>query len=646
MSSVYSSRPHSPPDSFGGSVENLSLTITKADSSKSTAIDLTSNHSDNSPTDNEKTPKRVKRYGITNLQAFKRASAKDSLLSTPVLARNNSVGFTKRSKFREEFSPSPPRKKTPSISIMKILRPRSNIRSQSEANLKAATSQVDGQFDADLTPTKRERRLSQSLISLQKEQQALGKDKGAGPIWEKALKTYQDERSSLLLPTNKDLAKQASPFRERSGSFTSRPKSISSVSPTNTVDCAQYSSTASQGRTPTKSNPDGYFQSDLSTRRSALAQADKIELSPVQEAQAAFDKQMDTTEIVGAWGRYPSHTRKARTSSAGHLDSVQTRDFALEAAIRFAKGEDSIDPTTRLESPPMTRSKRKKKRVGSDRMAKSHSMTFGKTFLKNYTKIFRSQSTEFQRHGHGHRSSVATGGTLEYPELEILPDVWRRAIVEDTANEQSRGESSGQDEHHEAELTAEGKSKNKGKEKQRADESMATLRPKKDDSKDLGLDGITDKGTTTTDRAKVWSVYYEDCIPDFPRISTDFKTLSQPNLNELIELKEFGGRHSFDSRRASMHSRTFPTYFKHHSRHGSRVSRASIASRGSIVPSFRSMGDGGEASEELSGVEGKSMVSVRRSTMDLVTLYRKQEVTERERVLSLMRIESVKNGGL
>jgi hypothetical protein len=314
---------------------------------------------------------------------------------------------------------------------------------------------------------------------------------------------------------------------------------------------------------------------------------------------------------------------------------VRTRDFALEAAIKFVKGEDEdkISPIARPKSSLSDGNKKKRKRVGSQRMAKSNSMTFGKALLKNYTRMFRSQSTEFQRHGYGHRSSIAAGGNLEYPELEILPDVWGSGSTEGRGRPGSREEST--DTMMSGALDG-GKSKAKGKD--RGVDSMSTLRP------NAMLDGGTDEDAST-DRARVWSVYYEDCVPAYPRVSTDIDSLALANLDGLNELQDFGGtptRRSFDfgSRRPSLKSKTLPARIKHHSRHASHLSRASVAS---VVASFVSIDDFDQHEDGLP-VDAKSIVSVRNSTMDLISRYREQEASEREKVLSLVRVESQTQG--
>jgi len=167
-----------------------------------------------------------------------------------------------------------------------------------------------------------------------------------------------------------------------------------------------------------------------------------------------------------------------------------------------------------------------------------------------------------------------------------------------------------------------------GKDKLPAADSMATLRPRRNSSapnlKDLaGSRGGGDNSQPAQDRARVWSVYYETCVPSFPRLSTD----GDFSLDDCVE----PSRLSFDSKRASLHSRTFPP---RHSRHASRGSRLSSTSQRSGDPGILSIFDDATAGEN------KSLASVRRSTMDLMAKYREQEVAEHDRVLSLTRGES------
>ncbi|KAF2833429.1 hypothetical protein CC86DRAFT_400052 [Ophiobolus disseminans] len=636
-SSIYSSRPHSPPDSFGGSMVNLSRSGTEHHNFSHSSIDLRKlRHSTSFPTDNEETPRPVQRSGVTNMTVVRDVTMNTTLLVPPVpLARKNSVADTKKSKFREEFSPSPPRKKiTPSTSIMKFLNPkRLSMRSQSEANLQpdVPALKLDGPFDTlPVAAADRERRQSRSLVSLQAEQQALGKSKGANHVWDQALKAHQEEKASMFLPKNKDLAVHASPFRERSGSCSIRRPSVQED-----IGPALEDSTPKRYSAPLL-GPPAPLNNDrgrplLVSRRSATAGRDELSLE--QEIADAFEKQGDDIDIVGAWGRYPSHTRKERTFSAGKRDHVEARDFALEAAIRFASAtdnndEDLVDPTDRIPSPPLLPGeKKRKKKVGSGKMAKSHSMTFGRKLIKNYySGIFKSSSSEFRRHGRGHRSSIISGGTLEHPELELLPEVFMSGGA-DGAGGSRQHLTDKQVVRRHSERHRDGKPNGTLP----IGDSMATLRSRRNSSapnlNDLtNLHDGADDPEHAQDRARVWSVYYETCVPSFPRMSTDAD----------FALQQLGGpsRTSSSSHCVSVRSRTMPPRRTKHSRNASQISRRSAQ------PSFLSVGE-----DDMTGEE-RSLVSVRHSTMDLISQFKEQEATERERVLSMTRADSRHEGAL
>ncbi|KAF2642309.1 hypothetical protein P280DRAFT_396540 [Massarina eburnea CBS 473.64] len=638
-SSTYSSRPQSPPDSFGGSVSHLPPDLSKKTTSEVPVDMKPPRRSDSYPTDNDDTPRPPTRHGlngfldvpipaVTNTTLPNQRSSKDVVR----LSRNNSVESTKKSKFREEFSPSPPKKRLiTSTSIMRFLNPkRSSIRSHSEVLVKPSMyPDLDGAHEPG-TAAYREHEMSKSLEA---EKEALGKDKNALPMWERALKNHQDERAAMFLPKNKDLAVHSSPIRERKTSATKTRASMdSNASPGKPNSMNRYSAPLLGPSSSLHIAPDEALQ--LSTRRTAVVAKD-AEVSFSDEIQRRFDQQTDTVETVGAWGRYPSHSRPDRTFSAGHLDDVETRDFALEAAINFAMGknsdanEDEIDPMERLPSPPLSPGQRKrKKKVGNPRIAKSNSMTFGKNFLKNYTKIFRSQSSEFQKHGHGHRSSVSGGGALAHPELEMLPDVWGRGAIKE------RSEEIGGDHEQNSPDEEYGPGDKKGKGKVKEEDSPSThqsLNISKSDDNNLmpsALDGPADS-PYGKNSARALSAYYENCLPAYPRASTELD----------FNPDDFGtpARHSLESRRPSMCSRTMPVRSNKHSRNASYMSHLSVVSNNSVRPSFLSTGE-----DDNGGVDERSMVSVRRSTMDLITQYKEQEKAERERVLGLMRAESRK----
>lgn len=496
------------------------------------------------------------------------------------------------------------------------------MRSQSEVNLQfdSTALAMDGPSDTLAVPVDRERRQSRSLMSLQAEQDALGKNKGANHVWDRALQAHQEEKASLFLPKNRDQARHASPFRDHSGSIAPRRASLDE----DLTPATQASSQAGQLSAPLIDPfaADQYGAHLPTSRRSALAVADDV--TTARDVSIAFDKQGDGTEIVGAWGRYPSHTRHDRTFSAGKVDRVEARDFALEAAIKFASNanhnhdDELIDPAERLPSPPLLPGqKKKKKKAGSGRMAKSNSMTFGKTLMKNYTKMFKSQSTEFQRHGRGHRSSIASGGILEFPELELVPSVW-------TGNDHAGIRTDTREYNQlDGQVT--------GRVKLPVEDSMATLRPRRNSSApnltELSFRDGANESEHERDRARVWSVYYENCVPSFPRLSTDGG----------FGLEDFGGpsRLSLDSKRVSIHSHTMPTRSTKHSRNASQLSRMRARSRGSARPSFASSGHDDIAADE------RSVVSVRRSTMDLISRFKQQEATEHAALTGKQEMEAI-----
>jgi hypothetical protein len=119
---------------------------------------------------------------------------------------------------------------------------------------------------------------------------------------------------------------------------------------------------------------------------------------------------------LDSWSRYPSHTRGDRCASAGPCDNVRTFDFALNIKHERIRGTDESDPfnpgkRVLTETSTITRASKRS-------LPKSRSATFG-NFVRYYSNLFT--SPDF--HGKGRRTSVAAGGRLEHPELEIPPHV-------------------------------------------------------------------------------------------------------------------------------------------------------------------------------------------------------------------------------
>lgn len=117
---------------------------------------------------------------------------------------------------------------------------------------------------------------------------------------------------------------------------------------------------------------------------------------------------------LDSWTRFPSHTRGERCASASAADNVRARDFAFNDT---GAGKDSDEPD------PFSLSKRvltkRSTKSSKKSLPKSRSATFG-SFVRYYNNLFTS-SPGF--HGKGRRTSVAAGGTLRHPELEMLSPV-------------------------------------------------------------------------------------------------------------------------------------------------------------------------------------------------------------------------------
>lgn len=118
---------------------------------------------------------------------------------------------------------------------------------------------------------------------------------------------------------------------------------------------------------------------------------------------------------LGSWSKYPSHTRAERTGTAGPRDLVYSKDFAP-----LSEGGYSISQMTDQGYKKANMAKATTK----SRIAKSKSVIFGKSILKSYAKFFKHQSVEFQRYGHGHKSSISVSGVTEHPELEMVASVF------------------------------------------------------------------------------------------------------------------------------------------------------------------------------------------------------------------------------
>ena len=116
---------------------------------------------------------------------------------------------------------------------------------------------------------------------------------------------------------------------------------------------------------------------------------------------------------LSAWSRYPSHTRAERCGSAGPRDDVFTRDFA------FGIDSNAVDigDEGEMDQPNKKKLSNAASKSSKGSLPRSGSGAFG-AVKRYYSNVFSSFDL-----GQGRRSSIATGGRLEHPELELLPPV-------------------------------------------------------------------------------------------------------------------------------------------------------------------------------------------------------------------------------
>jgi hypothetical protein len=113
-----------------------------------------------------------------------------------------------------------------------------------------------------------------------------------------------------------------------------------------------------------------------------------------------------------SWSRFASHTRSERCGSATIADLVTPRDFAEQ---NVDTSNDSVEPA----SPASKKSTitYDSKNGESSLVIKRRSMTIG-SIVKYYHNLLSTGGTEFS--GQNRRTSVAVGGKLKQPELEML----------------------------------------------------------------------------------------------------------------------------------------------------------------------------------------------------------------------------------
>ena len=159
---------------------------------------------------------------------------------------------------------------------------------------------------------------------------------------------------------------------------------------------------------PRRSSPVEYHSASLAT----LDSLPEIKVTGAQSSKSQEPRlskpfmasRRSDLDLV-AWGRYPSHTRIERTLSAGIPDAVQPHDFgATESPV-----EDSDRP-----SGPLKDSHRP-----THDFAKVRAKARRQILFRDWAARVKPYLVGFRKGETGHRSSIAVGGELEYPELEL-----------------------------------------------------------------------------------------------------------------------------------------------------------------------------------------------------------------------------------
>ncbi|KAF2771296.1 hypothetical protein EJ03DRAFT_381500 [Teratosphaeria nubilosa] len=232
-------------------------------------------------------------------------------------------------------------------------------------------------------------------------------------------KSIQEESSSGVMAQamerhlqEKSLFRSASKQRESLGHNHSDPAPIFrtdtltafSSSPTEKLSDFLSPTTRIGRRTSTSLYPPGESSAEGSPK--FVTAASSLDTPSVQTTHTAAPASLgprEPTRIgtgLQSWTRYPSHTRPERCGSAGPPDKILTRDFATSTTETTTHS-----PTSALQHPE-----------GKPKHLKARRSTTFSGLTRYYSNIFSSTSTAKNR-----RSSIAAGGWLQNPDLELLP---------------------------------------------------------------------------------------------------------------------------------------------------------------------------------------------------------------------------------
>jgi hypothetical protein len=183
------------------------------------------------------------------------------------------------------------------------------------------------------------------------------------------------------------------------------------------------------------------------TRRASMATGYLVSpMSVVDKGNAAASE-----PDLGAWCRYPSHTRGERTGSAGPADRVDARDFVCLSGGRSGEGDSSNEkqtrglasPGTEKLSPRATSSSggSSRKRIGRPGLLHQRvpAASRGVEMVRQAGRFLGAPSMDYIRHGFARRMMVAMGGEAGDPDLEMVREVWAPRPLKFARDEHGEG---------------------------------------------------------------------------------------------------------------------------------------------------------------------------------------------------------------
>jgi hypothetical protein len=241
------------------------------------------------------------------------------------------------------------------------------------------------------------------------------KTQDTDPLMQAALERQLREKALFRSPSKNSVPLSKSSSLSFLATSWNEPSSAQPQSPGRDPLDSEGKKTSAAHLSPPRTPIDGRSRtSSLSNQKPTNSKKPIILHTPSSASRDSIKSRIGSS--LDSWSRYPSHTRGDRCASAGPADNIRTFDFALNIKHERIRGTDESDPfnpgkRVLTETSTSTRASKKS-------LPKSRSATFG-NFVRYYSNLFT--SPDF--HGKGRRTSVAAGGRLEHPELEILPHV-------------------------------------------------------------------------------------------------------------------------------------------------------------------------------------------------------------------------------